>query len=201
MKFKNLSEEDTIRRSRLIYSIYTGSNSKKTHRDIANSAGYSPEYLSRIISGNRRLTDEAAEQLASVLHVRKEYLLGEDEYMTEDDYKRAIDKHNELSKSIFNISQLHDNVVFSKHFQEYLEGSIDSNNTEKQDDTSIHFLIDARQKNIILDLKTEKYIELSDNEYFSLCEEIAQFIQFKINNLFKVKGNKFIPKKLSNSTL
>ena len=193
MNLDKLSKNDILRRTRLIYSIYSGNNFKRTRGEIAQSAGYTPEYLSRIISGNRRLTNEAAKHFSIALNVREEYLLGEDEYMTEEDLAKEFDTQNKISNSIFSISYIHDNILFSKLLSKFATELIDFNQMEKQKSEKTKFLIESEKKNIILNLHNNKYIELSDKEYFSLCDEISQYIQFKIEYLFKTKKNNYIP--------
>ena len=104
MKLTN--ETDIEKRSRLIYSIFRpGYNYKRS--DIAKLAGYSPEYLSRLVSGERRVSDEAAHNLAPALGVREEYLLLKDDYMTMDDYVKALSETNNIGILISQLAMKH----------------------------------------------------------------------------------------------
>lgn len=56
--------------------------SNQTLEQLAETSGYSVQHLIRIEKGRQRMTLEAAEMLASALHIRKEYLLNKDAYRT-----------------------------------------------------------------------------------------------------------------------
>lgn len=67
-----------------------------------------PKQLSAIENGRRELSPEYAHLLAKVLHVRYEYLMGEDDYRTEDmlqkKYLRTWDRSNNLFLELLSVA-------------------------------------------------------------------------------------------------
>lgn len=184
MGIKNLSDEDSARRTRLIYCIYNVENSVRSKSEIAESAGYTPEYLSRLISGERRVSDEAVKHFAKALNVRKEFLLGLDDYMTEKDYQTAFKNMDDIGSSISSISASNSNRVYSPFiFEPILRKKI-------EDSDFLSFLIASRNSSYWIDLDSKRYIEITADEYVSLCDEISEFIKFKIDRLFNKKNAK-----------
>lgn len=189
MKLTN--ETDIERRSRLIYSIYRpGYNSK--HSDIAKSAGYSPEYLSRLISGERRLSNEAAHNLAPVLGVREEYLLLKDDYMTMDDYTSALSETNNIGILISQIALRH-KYITTETISLLLSD-------EKLNEPIRSFLIQNRyvygKPHYIINLNSNKYISIDDEHFKTLCNDISDYIEFKISKLFSNSKQYDISKQL-----
>lgn len=60
-------------------------NADMTQKQVADKAGFTQQYISNIIRGLKPMTITAARSLSKVLHVREEYLLCEDDYLTERD--------------------------------------------------------------------------------------------------------------------
>ena len=56
-----------------------------TQKELARKLGYSPNYISQIVCGTRRLPTEMAKKIASVTGVRAVYLLGNDDFMKTQD--------------------------------------------------------------------------------------------------------------------
>lgn len=100
MKHSLLSPDDAERRSHLIYSFYRPNSPITKKETLAQKAGYSPEYIARLFSGERRVSDEAAKNLALSLGVREEYLLGKDDYMTIEDYQKVMQQADSLASAI-----------------------------------------------------------------------------------------------------
>lgn len=62
------------------------SDNKMTQKELASKLNYTEQHLSLIITGNRRLTVEAARNIANLFPgTRYEWLMGYDEYRTDDD--------------------------------------------------------------------------------------------------------------------
>lgn len=185
---KLVNETDIERRSRLIYSIYRpGYDYKRS--DIAKSAGYSPEYLSRLISGERRLSDEAAHNLAPVLGVREEYLQLKDDYMTIDDYTAALSETNDIGILISQIALKH-KYITTETISLLLSD-------EELSEPIRSFLIQHKyaygKPHYIVNLKSKKYITINDELFKTLCNDISDYIEFKISKFFSQSKQYEIP--------
>ena len=164
MKLKNLSKEDLERRSRLITCYYSSDN-KLSKTDLANSAGYSIEYIARLFSGERRISDEAAKNIAKALNVRKEYILCIDNYKTTEEFNSAINRINSITAAINSFS--FDNNYLTSYTH------IENNNNASSDDN-------CYKSRYLINTKEEKFVELSFDEYIALCNEISDYINFKL---------------------
>lgn len=51
-----------------------------TQKELGNRSGYTPQYISSIVNGKKRLSAEAALSFSKILDVRPEYLLGQDNH-------------------------------------------------------------------------------------------------------------------------
>lgn len=186
MKLTN--EADIERRSRLIYSIYRPGYEHK-RSDIAKAAGYSSEYISRLISGERRLSDEAAHNLAPVLGVREEYLQLKDNYMTMDDYTTALSETNDIGILISQIALKHKYITTETISLLLSE--------EKLSEPIRSFLIQNRyvygKPHHIVNLNNNKYISINDERFKALCDDISDYIDFKISKLFSQNKQYDIP--------
>lgn len=187
MKLTN--ETDIERRSRLIYSIFRpGYNYKRS--DIAKLAGYSPEYLSRLVSGERRVSDEAAHNLAPALGVREEYLLLKDDYMTMDDYVKALSETNNIGILISQLAMKH------RYITTETTSLISS---EEELNNSIHSFIIQHQysygePHYIINLSNNKFITINDEQFKTLCNDISDFVEFKFSKLFSQNKQYDVPK-------
>lgn len=184
MKLKNPT--DIERRSRLIYSIYRNGFTMK-RSEIALNAGYTPEYISRLISGERRVTDDAIHNLAPVLGVREAYLLGQDDFMTQTDLDKALQKADAFSANINQAAATinfvytgcppHDMTDITKcksHVQDFINDKVIS------------------KERLFINTKEEYYVEISEDEYKDFCDDISSYIQFRIQQFYKKHSKKTI---------
>lgn len=187
MKLTN--EKDIERRSRLIYSIYRPNFNLK-RSDIAKAAGYTPEYISRLISGERRISDEAAKNLAVALNVRVEYLRAEDEYMTHEDFSKIMEQADNFASSINQATQDTGFLYLDAH-------NVTTDQLWKippeEDILSFITTFSSNNERYVVHIKEKKYIAITDDEYKALCDDITDFIQFKVQQLYKNHIPKGIP--------
>ena len=190
---KLTSEKDIERRSRLIYSIYRPNFNLK-QSDIAKAAGYTPEYISRLISGERRISDEAAKNLAIALNVRVEYLRAEDEYMTYEDFSKIMEQADNFASSINQATQDTGLLYLDAH-------NITTNQlwktTPEEDVLSFITSFSSHNERCVVHIKEKKYTTITDDEYKALCDDITDFIQFKVQQLYKKHTTKDIPDSVS----
>lgn len=177
MKLTN--EKDIERRSRLIYSIYRPGFSMK-RAEIARAAGYTPEYLSRLVSGERRVSDEAAHNLSIALNVREAYLLGDDDYMTEADFNKVMAQADSMASTINQTALIHD------YF--YTGDSLpDISANDRLTEEMLTFVKEAieSEKRYIIKIKEKRFVDISDEEYKTFCDDISDYIHFKIQQLYE----------------
>ena len=71
-----------------------------TEKAFAETAGYTSVHLSRMVSGSQRISDQMAERFAEILGCRKEYLLGIDNFRTNEEMLSFIDEKDKKDFSI-----------------------------------------------------------------------------------------------------
>lgn len=86
------------------------------HQDLAEKIGYSKEHISYVVNGKRNLTEDMADSIIQKVFptVRKEYLLGIDEYETLQDVQSAKDAR--IKASLDRIFEDGDIVIEFLHF-------------------------------------------------------------------------------------
>lgn len=173
-KHLNLPPEDQLRRSRLISAFYRNQYQSMSRAEIAEKAGYSPEYISRLFSGERRISDEAAKVLSPILGIREDYLLGKDTYMTEEDYRNSvriadsvwsnfglINRHCEFC--IYEVDKIPDELPgFKKEDIDYIRENVS----------------DATR--IVIDMTKKTGTPISDSEYKDIMAEIADYADYRL---------------------
>lgn len=189
MKHDLLSPVDAERRSHLIYSFYRPNSPITKKETLAQKAGYSPEYIARLFSGERRVSDEAAKNLAISLGVREEYLLGKDDYMTSEDYQKVMQKADSLASVI-------NQCALTNHFYYTGANPIDILEDMSFDEKTKAFITAAHSINqrTLLNLNDQYYINITDEEYKTLCDDISEYIQFKLQQLYNHRSKNRIPK-------
>lgn len=58
-------------------------NNHITQSDLAQKSGYTPQYISYIVTGRKKLSTDAAIAFAKILNIRPEYLLCHDDFKTD----------------------------------------------------------------------------------------------------------------------
>ena len=145
----------------------------KTKKEIADILSISVNQLSYITSSSktsRKLSDHLASQLASYFGVRKEWLLGNDDFETIEDLNAYIDKNQDNYYKHTPILALLNELNYSAL------GTMPT-----RDDEHSH-----RQLHLI---SSDKYIILDQSEWISFSDEIVEFIEFKLQKLFSSHAN------------
>ena len=189
MKHDLLSPVDAERRSHLIYSFYRPNSPITKKETLAQKSGYSPEYIARLFSGERRVSDEAAKNLAISLGVREEYLLGKDDYMTLEDYQKIMQQADSLASAI-------NQCALTNHF--YYTGADPTDIPEDKsfDEKTRTFISTAHniKQRSLINLADQYYIDITDEEYKTLCDDISEYIQFKLQQLYNHHSKHHIKK-------
>lgn len=142
-------------------------------KEIADNLGISANQLSYITSNSntsRGLSERLANQLSSYFGVRKEWLLGNDDFETMADLNEYIGKAQDDYYKHTPILALLNELDYSAL------GTVPREDSE-------HGL---RQLHLI---SSDKYIILNQNEWASFSDEIVEFIEFKLQKLFSSHAN------------
>lgn len=183
MSADTLTPKDRERQERLIYSYHRAGLPSMSKEELAEKAGYSPEYISRLFSGARRISDEAARSLSKALNVRKEYLLGKDDFMTGEDYKRAKEIKNSIGVSISEIA------LYKGFFNTAVLPAASIVNAEKRGildkdmRTKLMRLLYDNNGGLV-DLSSQQYAGFDNICWDSICDEVADFVDFKLKQFF-----------------
>lgn len=180
MNLDKLNSDDRERRTHLIYSYYRNGVDNMPRSELAERCGYSIEYISRLFSGKKRVTDEAARCLAKVLHVREEYLLCKDNFMLEEDYQKEMEEVRALGFLI-------NKIVIDQGFINTDIPITTLSKTQTKNKNMLSFIKKSQNmgKRLLINIEDNEYIELQDKTYRNLCKDIADFIEYRIKQLYK----------------
>lgn len=107
---------------------------KTTQEKLSEKLGCTPQHLSLIVVGKKRLTEENARTVAKIYpHIRYEWLMGWDDYKTKLDYEYAqiMDEVEEIEKESSEVIDREEDALAMIREIGY---RIASNNTEKRKD-------------------------------------------------------------------
>lgn len=90
MEEKNMSKKVKINPKTSIRIKEFLNDSGLNQQELANLIFCSPQHISRIVQGHCGLSRDTAEEIAKHYSIRVEYLLGEDDYKTEEDETNAL---------------------------------------------------------------------------------------------------------------
>lgn len=82
--------------------------------DLAEKLNYEPQHVSSIITGKKRLTPEAAYQIADMFRIRTEWLLCQDDYRTQEEKEAAAKQAWEEGQRV--------SAFYDKVFRCFIEG-------------------------------------------------------------------------------
>ena len=197
MKRKTLSSEDEIRRSRLKEAV-NAQFPPMTKEELAEKTGYTLGYINKIFSGQRRISNTALHQFAQILNTRAEYLLGKDTVMTESDYRVKAQQSEGYSAAInISLGKSSDYYLVDKFFdveafdqkandQRWSRAASEINSMLHQDLNEI--IQNNRRvitKAVTFDHWFDSCVELSESDYYNLCDEVSDYICFKIEQLYR----------------
>lgn len=154
--------------------------------DLAREASYSYEYVIRIFSGERRVSDAAIEQFAPILKVRKEYLYGYDNIMTEQAYRAAMDFADKYTALIrLALTDYKYQLLDSKYDLSIHDGEMNSFSM-----SSLRNFVAEGYHPILLmedddDFSEFEFSVLDNQSYFELVRDIQSFIKVKVQQAFE----------------
>ena len=156
--------------------------------ELARKSSYSYEYVIRIFSGERRVTDAAIDQFAPILNVRKEFLYGYDNIMTEQAYRAAMefaDRYTALIRLALidcKYQLLDRKYNLSVHEDELDPISMSALKNLVAD--GLHPILLTKDDDDY-DYGEFEFSVLDDQTYFDLLRDIQSFIKVKIQQAFE----------------
>lgn len=143
-----------------------------TQKKLANLSGYTPQYISNLVSGKRKMSVECARNLSKHLNVREDYLL------CKDDDKTIIDKSMSFAndkniKNLFGLLGIHDSDMnLIKNYPLFQPDFLD-------------YLSEKRQS--IKDITEEEYEHRK--EFIDFCEKSVKNLSIELQEfaLFRLK--------------
>ncbi|EXG86236.1 putative transcriptional regulator [Clostridium sp. ASBs410] len=77
---------------------------RMAQKELAQKSGYTQQYISNIVVGKKNMSHESAEIFANILCVRKDYLLCQDDFKTDNAKRRcSFDYYDEYDKFVSSI--------------------------------------------------------------------------------------------------
>ena len=155
--------------------------------EFSDSIHMSPENLSRIVNGKHRFTDEAAEQIISNhKKYRLEWLLGYDDYKTEEEMieatenflRECVDMRNKTADAVWcllehNLRKCGEHLIFhhpsGRHFDSF-----------ERHTSGCYYTIEDSQGNVKKRLSAEEMDKL-EQKIIRICEILVDDIMLDIN--------------------
>lgn len=154
-----------------------------TQTKLSEMIDCSPVHLSKIINGSRNLTEEMAQKVVSLFpEYRLPWLLGYDDYMTEEDALRGPLKQAVQRDAIWKVSV--ECTLQNMGYTVQLNGA-DGLNTA---DEALENL--GNVSYAAVDRNGEVCAECSAEAYYALLREIGDFAEFLIERRLHLEGKR-----------
>lgn len=158
------------------------------NNEVATEAGFTPQHISKLVNGKARLTADTARILANVLHVKEDYLLGEDDYPT----------HSAMYHSMISEMQKREHL-YIELLEKYGYKIIGNGDTEWKNVNIFREHIENGEKEEIIRRVTEapyiKYVLLQSpngsvkrmdiDRFKTLINDIEDYVKFQIERCFE----------------
>ena len=161
-------------------------------KDVAAAAHFTEQHISNIVKGKCKLTTDTARALSDVLNVRMEYLLCEDDFIT--DTERIISNMDSLEHITKSICTILDCKGYSLHHDKYTESAepfktiiLDSNEVDGRSGGALDNLIAEKmesateQTTIALKHPDGRIIRISSEHFHTLLSDIENYIDYKMH--------------------
>lgn len=164
-------------------------DSNLTQKQLAELTGYTPQYISNIIVGKKKLSIEAARNISRKLNVREKYLLCEDDYKTEGEmWKKRHELFNDkknLLDSIINLAGYRRVCDYIANFKELGMDKIYGPFQEIED--MAKYIPDEKEGqeiiNTVIETPNGKRFPCNLIDYTLLEYELIEFINFRFKQL------------------
>ena len=176
MTYKKLNPKHGIRLNECIKLRGT------TQKELAEKSGYTPQYISYIVTGKKNMSLESARIFAKILDVEEDYLLCKSDYRTFNDYLSELSAENDIAKkAALSFLKVY-GIFISEPFEKKLIGQ------ELEDYMNIYSklgLIPQNPHNLLVRVQVNKETpqEISADEIFEFIERIIEFAEFQAEKI------------------
>lgn len=149
-----------------------------SQRDFAEQTGLSEKHISQLVNGIRNITPKNAVTFSKILKVREAWLLGIDDFMTEEELQESLlfDAGWDSTER----TDIIDKLLFTDGYS--IVPNRDMSRFEKDDTKEITSF------DVSVYYKSKKLCELTDFEHEALADEIADFASYVIKKVIEKKG-------------
>lgn len=167
---------------------------------LAAESHVSQQTISKIICGHEALSLDNARVFAEVLHVRAEYLLGEDDYMTEESYILSkLIKLKSISEGICSILDskgytiLRDETIDKKQFKtitlSYPYEIVGKTDAELRENIIDKLKAAPNQSGLSLKGPDGRTIRITSKQFQDTLSDIENYIDYKMHVLYNDISN------------
>ena len=157
---------------------------------LAEKANFTPQYISNIVNGSKRITFQNAVVFADILGVRHQYLLLKDGFMTEAERVSTLPCVDFLSALGYHIQDLepqpdgtyksmhrpYSKIIINKQIDAYSRDDTDEEILEKA-----HAAVPERI--LVITDPTGKRIQVTQNELLRIARNIQDYARFQFANI------------------
>lgn len=161
-----------------------------SQKELAKATGYTPQYISSLVMGKKKLSSEAARNIAKSLSIRKEYLLCIDDYKTDkqqwDKRHRLFDERESILESLINQAGYRRVCDYIANFKELgLDHLVHGPFIDDED--FVKYMPDEILEKInlytVIETPNGKRFACSCIDYSLLEYELVEFIHFRFKQL------------------
>ena len=160
-----------------------------TKKNLAAECHYNERYIAHLFAGSRPISDNAVEVLAPALLVRKEYLYGIDDVMTEKECRRR----KEFTDAFTALIEYSVNNTTGSFEYSFVGPDTDLSDFEDMDAWDLEFIrrSQAEGYHLIIKVSEDPYGDeeydlsvIDDDSYFRLVRDICDFITLRVAHAF-----------------
>lgn len=199
--YKDRINQIKIERLNEIINDLKNKKSIKNKEEFAASLGYQPGTISRYLSGDRNITENAIDRICDVYkEYRKEYLLGIDDFKTEYEYLeyQILNKDetlNALKRCIFELIKI--NGIHFRLSHQISKKELEILNDFEYDSYEQSRIIDFISESGYFFQKDDRSVRLSFSDIEKLSTKICDYVGFEMNHLMHeatedTEDNKYI---------
>lgn len=155
-----------------------------TQKKLAEQSGYTPQYISYIVTGKKNMSLESARIFAKILKVDEDYLLCKSDHRTFNDFLYELSAQNDMAKkAALALLKVH-GISISEPFEKKLIGEELENYMRFYRGMG---LIPMNPHELLVRVQAGKETpqEISANEIFEFVDRIIEFAEFQAQ---KIRG-------------
>lgn len=162
--------------------------SGKKNYEVANESGFTPQHISKLVNGKARLTADTARILSNVLHVKEDYLLGENEYPTHSEmYRSMISEMQQREHTYIELLEKYGYKIIGNGESEWKNVNIFREHIENNENEEIIRKITKAPyiKYVLLQAPNGSVKRIDLDRLKNLINDIEDYVKFKVENCFE----------------